>query len=81
MALLPPTMEELLQAEEVVIRSEQKRAFQEELTCIAKGNDILRGSVLRKLNPYVYGSGLLRIGGRFKNTILDLKEKYPLIIP
>ncbi|KAK3507778.1 hypothetical protein QTP70_000334 [Hemibagrus guttatus] len=36
----PRTVKELLQAEEVVIKSVQRRAYQEELTCIAKGNDI-----------------------------------------
>ncbi|KAK3560670.1 hypothetical protein QTP86_014522 [Hemibagrus guttatus] len=38
----PCTVEELLQAEEVIIKSVQRRAYQEELTCIAKGNDIPR---------------------------------------
>ncbi|KAK3506465.1 hypothetical protein QTP70_000933 [Hemibagrus guttatus] len=77
----PRTVKELLQAEEVVIKSVQRRAYQEELTCIAKGNDIPRYSALRKLNPYIDSRGLLRIGGRLKNATLDLKEKFPLIIP
>ncbi|KAK3542225.1 hypothetical protein QTP86_018786, partial [Hemibagrus guttatus] len=77
----PHTVKELLQAEEVVIKSVQRRAYQEELTCIAKGNDIPMYSALRKLNPYIDSRGLLRIGGQLKNATLDLKEKFPLIIP
>ncbi|KAK3545643.1 hypothetical protein QTP70_008781 [Hemibagrus guttatus] len=77
----PRTVKELLQAEEVVIKSVQRRAYQEELTCIAKGNDIPRYSALRNLNPYIDSRSLLRIGGRLKNATLDLKEKFPLIIP
>ncbi|CAM4658376.1 unnamed protein product [Leuciscus chuanchicus] len=77
----PRTVKELLQAEEVVIKSVQRGAYQEELTCIAKRNDIPRHSALKKWNPYVDSRGLLRIGGRLKNATLDLQEKFPLIVP
>lgn len=77
----PRTVKELLQAEEVVIKSIQREAYQEELTCIAKKDDIPRHSALKKLNPYVDSRGLLRIGDRLKNATLDLQEKFPLIVP
>lgn len=38
-------------------------------------------SPLRKLNPYVDEDGLLRIGGRLNQSMLDAKEKLPPVIP
>lgn len=57
----------------------QREAYKEELACIAKEKEIPRNSILQKLNPYVDDGGLLRIGGRLKHTVLDFKEKFPVI--
>lgn len=74
-------MEELLQAEAVIIKSVQREAYEEELACIASGKDIPKNSVLKKLNPYLDDRGLLRIGGILKHAALDVKEKFAVIIP
>ena len=75
------TVEELLQAEAVIIKTVQREAYKEELACIAKGKDIPMNSALKKLNPYLDDKGILRIGGRLKHAALDFREKFPVIVP
>ncbi|KAL0186268.1 hypothetical protein M9458_017938, partial [Cirrhinus mrigala] len=79
--LKPCSVEELLQAEVAIIKSVQREAYKEELTCIVERDSIPENSPLTKLSPYLDDGGLLRLGGRLKNASLDLNEKFPLIIP
>ena len=77
----PRTVEELLQAEAIIIKTVQKEAYKEELACIANGKEIPRNSTLKKLDPYLDAEGLLRIGGRLKHAALEYEEKFPVIVP
>lgn len=73
------TAEELLK-ETLIIKYTQRETYNKEFSCLAAGKKISKDSLLRKLNPYVDEDGLLRIGGRLNRSVLDAKEKLPLVI-
>lgn len=77
----PCTADELTKAELVIIRCVQRKAYKDELACIASGKDISRSSALKKLNPYCDEEGLLRVGGWLRHSDLAYKENHPLITP
>lgn len=78
----PHTAEELLKAETLIIKCVQTETYSREFSCLDAGKNISKDSALRKLNPYVDKDGLLRIGGgRLNQSMLDAKEKLPLVIP
>ncbi|XP_037399818.1 uncharacterized protein LOC108416929 [Pygocentrus nattereri] len=77
----PRSVEELAKAVKIIIKSVQKEAFKEKLTCIAGGKDIPTHSPLHKLSPYCDEEGMLRIGGRLRHGDLEYKEKHPLVLP
>lgn len=61
-------MPELLTwAERVIIRSAQREAYKEEITCLENERDVFKQSSLKRLNP-VLEDGLLRIGGRLEHS-------------
>lgn len=59
----------------------QRKTYGQEFSCLAVGRNLFKDSPLRKLNPYVEKDGLLRVGGRLSNLMLNTKEKLPLVIP
>lgn len=85
----------LTHATETVIKAVQKEAFQEEfdvITCTTSKDDndrnsfkarkkTLKKSHLYRLDPYVDDTGILRVGGRLRQTNLSLKEKHPVLLP
>ena len=85
----------LSQASEVIIKAAQHEAFKEEFDAIAsvttpnsddrngvkarKGT--LKKSHLYRLDPYVDDAGILRVGGRLRQSNLSSKEKHPVLLP
>ena len=89
---------ELSKAEDVILRSLQRRHFQSEIKILRKldGNDdhfqdsqnarkrnntVKSISNLHKLDPFLDKEGLLRVGGRLKNSVSPYTIKHPLIMP
>ncbi|XP_046391637.1 uncharacterized protein LOC124159766 [Ischnura elegans] len=73
--------EERAQALTAVIRSTQSTAFRDELAALTSGKSLKRSSPLLPLRPFCDADGLLRVGGRLRNAVLDYDEKHPIIIP
>ncbi|XP_046406349.1 uncharacterized protein LOC124171250 [Ischnura elegans] len=73
--------EERAQALTAVIRSTQSTAFRDELAALTSGKSLKRSSPLLLLRPFCDADGLLRVGGRLRNAMLDYDEKHPIIIP
>ncbi|XP_046395808.1 uncharacterized protein LOC124163066 [Ischnura elegans] len=73
--------EERAQALTAVIRSMQSTAFRDELAALSSGKSLKRSSPLLPLRPFCDADGLLRVGGRLRNAVLDYDEKHPIIIP
>lgn len=78
---LPPSADTIIQSTKVVIRAIQQETYTDELQCLKQNKPLPKTSTLRKLDPFVDQSGLLRIGGRLIKADLSSEEKRPLIIP
>ena len=46
-----------------------------------KNKCLKKSSSIYKLNPYIDGNGLLRVGGRLNWSTIDESVKHPLLIP
>lgn len=69
---------ELKKAELIIIRSVQLRHFKTELSLLNAQKKCT--STLKRLDPFVE-DGLLRVGGRIRNSNLRYSKKHPFIIP
>ena len=82
------TVEELGEAEKIILQRVQIVEFPDELkTVISQGDKKeskklakKKGSAFRQLNPFVEG-GLLRVGGRLNNACINNDSKHPIILP
>ena len=84
------TVEDLHEAEELIVRQVQKRAFPEELKQLRTKKEVIKGqrhrvikgtSPLQRLDPFIDQGGLLRVGGRIQQASLDKRVKHPVILP
>ena len=70
-----------LYAEQYVIKTVHREAFSEEILSFQRSGQVHKGSSILSLNPFVDEEGLLRVGGRLKQSSLPYGEKHPIIIP
>ena len=93
----PPIVEEMKQAESLIIKTTQWHAFKEEIIILRNLNNkdmfksrqssrkrnenIKKISSLCKLDPFLDQDGLLRVGGRLNKSTMDYQVKHPLILP
>lgn len=66
-------------AEKSIIRYEQQRYFDLELTLLREGKSIKSGSSIYKLDPII-DEGILRIGGRLSEAAMPVSLKNPMPI-
>ncbi|XP_069607519.1 uncharacterized protein [Ranitomeya imitator] len=64
-----------------IILTVQRETYFAEIQCLTNKAPIPASSVLRKLDPFIDNSGLLRVGGRIKEAEMEFVEKFPLILP
>lgn len=94
--LITPTVQELNQASQFLIKTVQREAFADEIKLleghmldhqtvdrkhIRKKKNSLKGSCLYQLDPFVDEDGILRVGGRLRRSALDFVEKHPAVLP
>ena len=72
-------LQELLEAEHLILKHEQDTSFQQEKSAVASGELRRSGNVWR-LDPEMH-DGLLRVGGRLRNSGLDYSAKHPILLP
>ncbi|CAL1264768.1 unnamed protein product [Larinioides sclopetarius] len=77
----PLTTEEVIDAENFLIRIEQKHFFKEEYEALKNNNSIKKDSSLLSYMPYLDENELLRLGGRLEFCDLTVDEKHPIILP
>ncbi|XP_034076932.1 uncharacterized protein LOC117549272 [Gymnodraco acuticeps] len=65
----------------LVIKSVQRECYAEEFRCIETSGNLPINSSLQKLHPFVDSTGILRVGGRIKESQLSTDETNPIIIP
>lgn len=72
---------EISHALEVACKTVQKIAFPNKYNQLGKGNLINTTSKLLPLAPFIDQSGLLRVGGRLKNSELQFDACHPVMLP
>ncbi|XP_073512411.1 uncharacterized protein [Phyllobates terribilis] len=64
-----------------IIFTVQREAYPREIQCLMNKTSVPAKSILRKLDPFIDNSGLLRVGGRLKEAKIEFREKFPFIVP
>ena len=76
----PITADEMRHAESVVIKHVQRESFATEIRALVNGENVLKSSRLRALDPTLK-DGVLVVGGRIKHAHLNENVKHPVILP
>ncbi|XP_065077563.1 uncharacterized protein LOC135700834 [Ochlerotatus camptorhynchus] len=69
------TTAELKAAENAILRNVQREVFAEEWRVLSKGEYVSRKSPLRWFHPFICKDGIIRVGGRLKNSD-ELEERF-----
>lgn len=72
---------ELTDATNLLVRITQQQEFAAEVSTCAAGSPVPKRSILRTLNPFLDGSGVLRVGGRLANANIAFNTRHPIIMP
>lgn len=72
---------ELIDAEEFLLKEVQKEAFNEEIKILQRNGDLPSRSKIIPLSPFIDERGLLRVGGRLKNSDIKFESKHPILLP
>lgn len=70
-----------IRAEQLVIKTVQEEVYSEEIISLQQAGQVHKRSSILSLNPFIDKEGLLRVGGRLKQSCLPFDEKHPVIIP
>ena len=71
----------LIQRAEQILRASQRRHFSDEIKLMETNKCVKKSSSVYKLDPYIDGNGLLRVGGRLNQSTMDESVKHPQLIP
>ncbi|KAK3883300.1 hypothetical protein Pcinc_012337 [Petrolisthes cinctipes] len=74
-------VEELEKAKINLIRMVQRLHFVKELGALSSQNAVCRGSPLFKLDVFLDEDGLIRVGGRIRQSSLSDDVKHPVVFP
>lgn len=75
------TVEEVSKERKIWIKLVQESAFKQELMALRKGKPIDKSSKILCLHPRLEDDGILRVGGRLKEALVDYESKHQIIIP
>ncbi|XP_033241627.1 uncharacterized protein [Drosophila pseudoobscura] len=75
------TVEDLRLGTELLIRLTQQSRLSTEIRALETRRDIKASSSIASLSPFLDDCGLLRVGGRLKNSTLDFEARHPIILP
>ncbi|XP_049874500.1 uncharacterized protein LOC126372695 [Pectinophora gossypiella] len=75
----PLTVEELNTSLSMLARHEQAASFSEEIDSVK--SNIPCSRIIQKLYPFIDELGLLRVGGRLKNSQLPQNTIHPILLP
>lgn len=77
----PLTTDELQEALLSIVKIVQQQCFHSERMKLARNATVSRKSKIRSLNPFLDSNGIIRVGGRLKNSQFEYSKKYPIVIP
>ncbi|GFX55685.1 integrase catalytic domain-containing protein [Trichonephila clavipes] len=72
---------ELSESLKCIIKNIQRTSFYNEIQYLEKGIPLPNSCKLLNLNPFLDDSGLLRVGGRLRNSPIPRNKKHSMIIP
>lgn len=75
-----PGVLELEESMQCLIKMSQYESYSNELSIIKKGKNLNNKHRLLCLNPFIDASGILRVGGRLRNSSLSFNEKHPILL-
>ncbi|KAL0870961.1 hypothetical protein ABMA27_004784 [Loxostege sticticalis] len=73
-------IEELDMSLKSLIKISQAEMFHEELKLLSESKQVNKRSNLLPLNPFIDSDGIIRVGGRLKNSLFDFNKKHPIIL-
>ena len=74
-------VEELDNAEKIIIKLVQNVEFVEDISTLKQGKQIIKKSKLFTLDPFLENHNILRVGGRIKNSMLSYSQKHLILLP
>ncbi|XP_044588764.1 uncharacterized protein LOC123267942 [Cotesia glomerata] len=77
----PLTPSDLERAKLTLIKFTQGQYFAREIHTLQDGDGLPKNNSITKLTPFIDHQGVLRVGNRLKNALLDPEERHPAILP
>jgi hypothetical protein len=65
----------------IILKNVQHQAFSTEIKELEGGRQVSKKSRLISLNPFLDDSGLIRVGGRLRNSGAHSDVKHPIVLP
>ncbi|GFT41772.1 integrase catalytic domain-containing protein [Trichonephila clavipes] len=77
----PLDIGELKKAEQLLLKLVQKEEFKVEMNGIQNSAMVPSNSRVKTLNPFIDSEGILRVGGRLRNSDINYNQKFPILLP
>ncbi|GFV78761.1 integrase catalytic domain-containing protein [Trichonephila clavipes] len=77
----PLDLGELKKAEQLLLKLVQKEEFKVEMNGIQNSATVPSNSRVKTLNPFIDSEGILRVGGRLRNSDINYNQKFPILLP
>jgi hypothetical protein len=77
----PLKVSELQRSMLIILKNVQYQAFSTEIKELEGGRQVSKKSRLISLNPFLDDSGLIRVGGRLRNSGAHSDVKHPIVLP
>ncbi|XP_033212462.1 uncharacterized protein LOC117170053 [Belonocnema kinseyi] len=72
---------EINNTERAIIRETQITHFAEEMNDLKIGRRVHKKSKLTSLDPFIDRDGIIRVGGRLKNSFMPQSQQHPMVLP
>ena len=72
---------EVRNATTVLVKLVQQESFPDEIKCIQKGRSVDAKSKLAALSPFMDSLGVIRVGGRLRESNLSFDQRFPIVLP
>lgn len=76
----PISETERASAQLIIYRLDQQSTFAAEIACCEQNKPLPTTSKLLKLNPFIDGNGVLRLGSRIANADVSFDERFPILL-
>ena len=62
----------------LLIKNAQRKCYVDEFRCLAAARDVTKSSPLHKLNPFLDGEGIIRVGGWIREHCIVIPHQHPI---